>query len=178
MTDVSVVIPTAKTTVKTTDSLPDVDTHIIGDEYTLNEARNEGVRRATTDTIVVMDDDLAFPEPVFWRVVAAVDDDTLVGVADWDYGWIAGRVMAFRKSLWEAVGGFDERLGSHMGDTKFALDAQRHGYSLKRVPRDVFYHEPHDRDITAWDHAWRGVYLAFRHPRHAPRLFRGLTGLR
>lgn len=172
MTSVSVVIPTLSDDPLTLESLPaDVERHVERDG-TLNEARNRGVRRAETDVVAVLDDDLVFDADLLDQWTDRVDEETLLGLADWDYGWVAGRVMVFHTSLWEAAGGFDERLGSHMGDTKFALDVLAAGGELERIPREVVYHEPHDRDITAWDHVWRGLYLATQHPLKAPYIAR------
>lgn len=174
--DITVVIPSAKDRVRTTDSIPSRVPVRVEREGSLNEARNRGVRHASTDVVAVMDDDIAFPHEMIQDLQQRATPDTLLGLADWDYGWIAGRVMVFHRDLWETVGGFDERLQSHMADTEFAISALRHGYQLERIPRELFHHEPHERSITAWDHAWRGLYLAAKHPRYAPRLARGLLG--
>ncbi len=172
MTSISVVIPTLANTPLTLDSIPDdIPVHVERDG-TLNEARNRGVRTAETETVAILDDDLVFDVDLLDQWAARVDEDTLLGLADWDYGWIAGRVMVFEKRLWERAGGFDERLRSHMGDTKFALDVLAGGGELERIPREVVYHEPHDRDISTWDHAWRGLYLATQHPTKAPHIAR------
>lgn len=176
MTDsnISIVIPSANEHVRTTDSVPDGVPYSVEREGTLNEARNRGVRQAETDLVAIMDDDISFPEGTLDELAHRARPDTLLGIADWDYGWVAGRVMVFHRDLWEDVGGFDERLRSHMADTEFALSALRNGCDLERIPREVFYHDPHDRSIGAWDHAWRGLYLAAKHPRFAPRLAKGL----
>lgn len=170
-----VVVPTTvdeTDEVLTLESIPDdVPVHIERDG-TLNEARNRGVSATESELVLVLDDDLVFDAYLLDEWAERVDETTLLGLADWDYGWIAGRVMAFQKRLWEDVGGFDERLRSHMGDTKFALDALSDGYDLERIPREVVYHEPHGRDISAWDHVWRGLYLATQHPMTAPYLAR------
>lgn len=175
-TNIEVVIPSIKDDVRTLDSIPDHIPVSVEREGSLNEARNRGVRQADAEFVAIMDDDISFPTETLDELASRASTDTLLGIADWDYGWIAGRVMGFHKDLWRDAGGFDERLQSHMADTEFALSALRHGYDLERIPREVFYHEPHSRSITTWDHAWRGLYLAMKHPRHAPRLARGLIG--
>lgn len=169
---VSVVIPTIKYRVRTVESIPEgVEFSVYGDQAgTLSEARNMGVRLADAETVVIMDDDIAFSEALFWDVVERVDGETLVGMRDWDFDLVAGRVMAFRKSLWEAVGGFDERLGSHMADSDFAIKAAKAGYSIEQIPQDAIDHEDHERTITTTDRAWRLAYLCAKHPTWAPRL--------
>jgi len=174
--DLTVVIPSAKDDVRTLDSIPDNVPVSVEREGTLNEARNRGVRNADTEVVAIMDDDISFPAGTLDELAGRASPGTLLGLADWDYGWIAGRVMVFHTSLWRDVGGFDERLRSHMADTEFAISTLRRGYELERIPREVFHHEPHARSIGTWDHVWRGLYLAGKHPRYAPRLARGLIG--
>ena len=168
--DVSVVIPSIKDDVLTLESVPEDVPVSVEREGSLNEARNRGVRNADTDIVAILDDDIAFSEELFEALVEAVDDDVLLGVADWEFGLVAGRVMIFHKLLWKEIGGFDERLRSHNGDTDFALRAHDAGYSVETVPRDLFYHEDHKRSITTWDRAWRLAYLCGKHVRYAPYL--------
>lgn len=166
--DVSVVIPSIKDEVLTLESVPEGVPVSVEREGSLNEARNRGVRNADTDIVAILDDDIAFSEELFDALVESVEEDTLLGVADWEFGLVAGRVMIFHKSLWRNIGGFDERLRSHNGDTDFALRAHDAGYQVMTVPRDLFYHEEHERSITTWDRAWRLAYLCGKHVRYAP----------
>ncbi len=170
MDGVSVVIPSIKDEVVTLESVPDgVDTQVVR-EGTLNEARNLGVRRAKHDRIVVLDDDIAFTERFFRELAQRIERGTLRGYPDWDYGLVAGRVMAFHRSDWEQVGGFDEFLRSHMGDTEFSLKFRSSGFRVEQIDSEEITHEPHERSVTTWDRAWRTVYLAVKYPRDAPRL--------
>lgn len=168
--DVSVVIPSIKDEILTLESVPEGVPVSVEREGSLNEARNRGVRNADTDIVAILDDDIAFSEELFDALVESVEEDTLLGVADWEFGLVAGRVMTFHKSLWRNIGGFDERLRSHNGDTDFALRAHDAGYQVRAVPRDLFYHEEHERSITTWDRAWRLAYLCGKHVRYAPYL--------
>ncbi|MFB6177328.1 MAG: glycosyltransferase family 2 protein, partial [Halobaculum sp.] len=136
MPDVSVVVPTINEQVLTRESVPDGVPVIVARGGTLNQARNRGVERAETERVIVLDDDVRFSQEFFWSVVDRIAPDRLVGMADWNYGLIAGRLMAFTKSLWRSVGGFDERLRSHMGDTDFAISAAERGYDIERIPQD------------------------------------------
>lgn len=165
---VSVVIPSIKDDVLTVESVPERISVSIEREGSLNEARNRGVRKADSEIVAIFDDDIAFSEDLFETLVDSVDENTLLGVGDWEFGLVAGRVMIFYKSLWENIGGFDERLRSHNGDTDFALRAHDAGYSVKTIPRDLFYHEDHERSITTWDRAWRLAYICGKHLRYAP----------
>jgi glycosyltransferase involved in cell wall biosynthesis len=178
MHNVTVVIPTISEDVLTRRSIPDNINIIIARDGTLNEARNAGINEAETKKIMLMDDDVQFSEDFFWDIVDRIAPDKLVGMADWNYDLVAGRLMGFRKSTWAEVGGFDERLRSHMGDTDFAIACAKRGYEIERIPQSEIHHEGPPGAIErtgAWDHAWRGLYLAAKHPRYAPRLFRGMV---
>lgn len=174
MNSTTIVIPTLEDSPLTLESLPENIPVRVEREGSLNEARNRGVREASTPFVLVMDGDLRFPPELLERFTVRLDEETLVGLADWDFGLIAGRVMGFHQNLWADVGGFSELLGSHMGDTDFALRAWRAGYDLEGVPRELLYHEPHSRSISMWDRVWRLAYLAASHPRDAPRLAKGV----
>lgn len=167
MTDYEIVIPTIKDEILTLESIPeDVPVHVER-EGSLNEARNRGISKVESPLVLLMDDDIAFERETLDMLVERSDPDTLLGIEDWDYGLVAGRVMVFHRSLWEDVGGFDERLGSHMADTDFSLKTKEAGYDIETLPRDTFYHEEHERSVTTWDRAWRLVYLCVKHPRNA-----------
>ncbi|WP_440005425.1 glycosyltransferase family 2 protein [Halomicrococcus sp. SG-WS-1] len=166
----AVVIPSIKDEIRTLESIPEDVPVTVEKTGTLNEARNHGVRETDADVIVIMDDDIAFSEELFYSLIDRVDQDTLLGVKDWEFGLVAGRVMVFHRKLWEDVGGFDEQLRSHNGDTDFSIKAHRAGYDVLTVPRSLFDHEEHERSITTWDRVWRLGYLCTKHPRYVPLL--------
>ena len=168
--DVSVVIPSIKNDVLTLESIPEDIPVSVEQEGTLNEARNRGVRHAEHDVIAILDDDIALSEALFDNLVEMVDKRTVVGAADWEFGLLAGRVMLFHRDVWRDVGGFDERLRSHNGDTDFSIKAHDAGYELVRFPREIVRHEEHSRSITTWDRGWRLAYLCGKHPDYAPHL--------
>lgn len=168
--EVSVVIPSIKNDVLTLESVPEDVSVSVEREGTLNEARNRGVRHADHDVIAILDDDIAFSEALFDDLVGMVDRRTVVGAADWEFGLLAGRVMLFHRDIWREVGGFDERLRSHNGDTDFSIKIHDAGYDLVRFPREIIRHEEHSRSITTRDRAWRLAYLCGKHPEYAPHL--------
>lgn len=171
--DVEVVIPTIKDEILTLESIPDaIETHVMRDG-TLNEARNLGVRACDSEIIVIMDDDIAFSEELFWNLIEMATPNRLVGLADPEFGFILGRVMIFYKSMWEEIGGFDEKLRSHNGDTDFAIRSHQHGFEIVRVPENIVYHKDHERSITKFDRLWRLAYLCVKHPRYLPLLLSG-----
>ena len=177
MAEVTVVIPTISDEVLTEESIPNSVPVVVVREGTLNEARNIGVEAAETEKILLLDDDVRFSESFFWELVDQIESEKLIGMADWNYGLVAGRLMGFTKSTWREVNGFDERLRSHMGDTDFAIAFHKRGYEIERVPQSEIHHEGPPGAIertNAWDHAWRGVYLATKHPRYMWLLFKGM----
>lgn len=178
MAEVTVVVPTISEKVITKESVPTDVPVVVVRNGTLNEARNIGVDRAETERILLLDDDVRFSEAFFRDVVNQIEPTKLVGIEDWNYGLVAGRLMGFTKSTWRDVGGFDERLRSHMGDTDFSIEFHKRGFDIERVPQEDIHHEGPPGAIErtdAWDHAWRGLYLAAKHPRYAGRLFRGMV---
>lgn len=176
-TESEVVIPTLiddRDEILTLDSVPESIPVHIQREGSLNEARNRGVASVDDPTVVVMDDDIGFSEDVFKRLIDLVDRQTLVGLADADFGMLKGRVMAFHTDLWEDIGGYNEDLHSHAGDTDFCIRALQAGYQITRFPDNYVYHREHARSISAWDRLWRLGYLAGYYPRFAPLLFAGV----
>lgn len=177
MGEVTAVIPTISEEVLTKKSIPEEVEVIVVREGTLNEARNAGIDAAKTEKIILLDDDVRFSEDFFNNIVDRIDANKLIGMEDWNYDLVAGRLMGFNKSTWSDVGGFDERLRSHMGDTDFAIACHKRGYEIEQIPQSKIHHEGPPGAIertNAWDHAWRGLYLAAKHPRYAYKLFLGM----
>lgn len=175
MTDetVEVVIPTIKEDVLTLDSIPEsIPTHVIR-TGTLNQARNIGVGKCDSDIVVIMDDDIKFSSEFFEYLINISEPDKLIGLADREFGLILGRTMVFFKSLWERLGGFNEKLKSHNGDTDFAIRAHKQGYDVVRLPENIVFHKEHERSVTLYDRLWRILYLSIKYPRYAPLLCTG-----
>jgi len=179
MADVTVVIPTLKQSrseIPTLDCVPEGVPVKIQRESPISKARNRGVERADTEYVIELDDDIEFDEALWEEVLETVDRGTVIGMADWDYGLIVTRLIAFPREAWTTVGGFDERLGSHMEDTDFAIKLDHAGYELRSIPQERIEHVPHENRISTTDRAWRLVYLCLKHPRYARRLIRGTLG--
>lgn len=179
MTDVTVVIPTLKESrsdITTLNSVPESVPVNIQSESPISTARNLGVERADTEYVIQLDDDIRFGRELWDEVLEIVDRETVVGMEDWDYGLVVTRLMAFHREAWVEVGGFDERLGSHMEDTDFAIKLDHAGYDLQSIPQDRIEHVPHENRISTRDRAWRLIYLSLKHPRYAQRLITGTIG--
>jgi len=176
MHDVTVIIPTLKESrdeIPTIESIPDGVPVNIQRESPISRARNRGVELADTEYAVQLDDDIRFDRELWDELLATIDRHTVMGMADWDYDLIVTRMIGFHRDVWEEIGGFDERLGSHMEDTDFAIKAEKHGCELVPVDQDRIEHVPHENRISTFDRAWRLAYLCLKHPQYAGRLARG-----
>lgn len=176
MSDITVVIPTLKQSrdeIPTIESIPEGIPVNIQRESPISRARNRGVERADTEYIVQLDDDIRFERELWDELVNTIDRHRMMGMADWDYNLIVTRMIGFHRDVWKETGGFDERLGSHMEDTDFAIKAEKHGCELVSIEQDRIEHVPHENRIRTFDRVWRLVYLCAKHPRYAGRLMRG-----
>jgi glycosyltransferase involved in cell wall biosynthesis len=179
---VTVVVPTARQSVLTVDSLPDdVPVEIRRDEG-LNRARNAGVEAAETGAVIIMDDDLAFEEDWFRSFVRRVEENPDVVFAArgtgilpevrWPTGFEPGlgRVMGFHREAWRATGGFPVPC-AHGGDTDFLISAYEHGYDVVAIDHE-WDHRDDEEDVysLADNLAWLW-FLLRRNPRLVgPRL--------
>jgi GT2 family glycosyltransferase len=60
---------------------------------------------------------------------------------DAEVGAVSGAAFAIPRTLFEALGGFDERFGMYMEDTDLSLRARLAGYRCLYVARAVVYHD-------------------------------------
>jgi len=137
MPDISIIIPTldADATLGCESKLRDspVDAElIVRDDGSASAARNAGIREATTEKLVFLDDDSVPRGDYFQRVSALLDEHPAVtgrirdtgaryirpvSSSDYDQGedghvteTVVGCNMALRRAVIEDIGGFDERL--------------------------------------------------------------------
>ena len=118
------------------------------------KATNLGIKQATGDYIVLMNNDLVLleqPKDQWLEMLRAPFDSDKVGVTgpvkfDWDCGGNTYECMAFwlvmmRRELFTEIGILDEIYSPGMGeDGDFCIRATRAGYSLVGVPHDVKGH--------------------------------------
>lgn len=114
-------------------------------------AVNEGIRKASSSYVVLLDDDsFLMPQPRdlwFKMLLAPFLEDPKMGAAG-PFGQTyedLGQVLhsgctLYRKSILEEIGLFDEAFNpGYMGDEDVAIRIRKAGYSLVRVPKG---HEP------------------------------------
>lgn len=165
--NVSIIIPTARDEIVTTDTVPPEAEVVIRRDDGLNVARNAGVAAAENEWIVIVDDDIDFPTETVAETIAEMDKRTLAGLADFPpLRWIIGRLMIFHESLWREVGGFDESR-HHGGDTDFAIRVERHGGRVVQLDREAVPHYDEDtgEGMDTLGHLEWMLYLTRRHPR-------------
>lgn len=172
--NISVVIPTLEGDPLTLSSVPEsVETIVIG-EGNRAEARNLGVERASGEIIVFCDDDIRFDEEFFWESVNRVEQGTILGLADFDFGLLLTRFLVVTRRDFEVIGGFDEEF-NHMEDTEFCLRARSHNIDLVLIPREEVYHEDHESvGQSHWPTLKNTIKISLRYPRSAPNILRGL----
>jgi len=145
---VSVIIPTInESQPKTVQSIPDDCETIVVREGNRAEARNLGALRASHDTLVFCDDDIAFSRDWFRTQLTRLEQNEVRGLEDFGCGYILTRFMAIHRADFRRVGGFNPDL-DHMEDTDFAMRAAQDGLEVTQLPRDAVDHDPHDNDIT------------------------------
>jgi len=165
--NISIVIPTARDEIITTNTVPPESEVVVRRDEGLNVARNAGVRAAENDWIVIADDDIDFPTETVTETIAKIDKQTLAGLADFPpLRWIIGRLMIFHKNIWCEVGGFDESR-HHGGDTDFAIRVERHGGRVVQLSREDVPHYDEDtgEGMNTLGHLEWMWYLTRRHPR-------------
>jgi GT2 family glycosyltransferase len=162
--------------------------------------RNLGIQAATSECIVITDDDCEVPATWLRDLVAAFEIDPHIGVVfgnvvpaphDQAAGFIPAYVrtepflactmrdkqqvegisacMGLRRSVWQALGGFDEMLGAGApftsgGETDFAMRALLAGYAIYETPRVWLTHHGFrtwSQGDTLIDRYWYGTGAMF-----------------
>ncbi len=89
---------------------------------------------------------------------------------------ILGAFMLIRRSVWEAIGGFDERYFFFFEETDFCLQARRRGWKVFHLPQVQVWHEQGQsaRQMPAATRIeyWRSRYAYFQ--KHRCPLTRGV----
>jgi glycosyltransferase involved in cell wall biosynthesis len=172
--DVSVVVPSAREEVLTTDSVPpEVEDVQVRRDEGLNRARNAGVENAAHDLVVILDDDLVFSEDWFRGLVGRVRDNPdavftargtgILPKLSWPPGFEPGmgRVMAFHRHVWQDAS-FPEPC-SHGGDTDFFMSAYENGYTVTGIDHEWDHLDDEEDRYTVSDNLEWLWFLTRRH---------------
>jgi GT2 family glycosyltransferase len=135
----------------------------------LNFARNRGIRAAAGARIMLCDaDDEVSPQWLCTMVDALDRHDVVGGALDTErlndplirppshnqatelprvagHRYAVGANIGFRRSVWTAIGGFDERFAGGYDDTDFCLRAQDAGFTIGFEPSAVVHYRLRDR---------------------------------
>lgn len=132
---VSVVIPSIRSEVLTLRSLEGLPAEIIIERSGPNNdvARNLGVKKSKNSIVVIMDDDIAFPQSWFIYYVRKVRK----GVAFWND---PPMTLFVTKEDFIAAGGFDESIKGGGGEYELRLALESIGVKVLRPNTQNVYH--------------------------------------
>lgn len=144
---ISIIIPTAKNSVATLESLkscPFKHKVVVSREKGLGFARNWGARQAGDGLLVFMDDDLKL-DPEIWSLITATKRGTVKMYDDGTYKRLpySSRVLAIWSQDFWKVGGFDEDIRYYGEDVDFLIRALDAGLQQETLPTHLVTHIPH-----------------------------------
>ena len=130
----------------------------------------DGVTASTGEVVLLLDDDVRLPPGFFWTLRALMASVPNVGVLSWRsegknpgqsqvalQGYlepatqIASYCYAFRRSVWDELGGFDTRFKFYCIDSDFALRAMLAGHPCYRVWWPLVPHDEHGGAVDTVD---------------------------
>jgi GT2 family glycosyltransferase len=114
----------------------------------LNFARNRAIEAGRAAKVALCDADDEVSPQWLRRMVEALDRFDVVGGAlethelpnSLGRPYAVGANLAFRREVWEAIGGFDARFAGGCDETDFCLRAQDAGYTIGFDPRAVVHY--------------------------------------
>ncbi|MEK6942245.1 MAG: glycosyltransferase family A protein [archaeon] len=101
-------------------------------------ARNNGIKKARNEFIVIMDDD-CIPGKNWLQCLIDGFSSPKIGIVS-SYDLYGGTSTAFRKQILDRVGGFDEEYGYYREDTDLVFRIMEKGFKSRLVRAD-FLHE-------------------------------------
>lgn len=146
-----------------------------------NTARNAGVAAARADRVLLCDADDVVDEDWLEVMATALETASLVGgrlerlrlneeyVRRWGrpagiggitdvMGFLpfpSGACCGFRRTVWEQLGGFDERYAGGGDETEFFWRAQLAGHRLEDVPRAIVHYRMRSTPREMWRQSYR-----------------------
>jgi len=112
----------------------------LGNNHGVCHARNLGIALATGEIIVNMDAD-CLPTKDWLKELIEPFKDKKVGVVS-SYGAFGGTSTAFRKTILDKVGCYDEEFVYYREDTDITFRIIEAGYEFKRIPKNFEHLHP------------------------------------
>jgi GT2 family glycosyltransferase/spore maturation protein CgeB len=124
-------------------------------------ARNQGIRSANTEYLVLMDNDVVVSKGWIEEMFEASQEADIVGLEGWqlDYNhapclkcasssdrmdYLGGACNLFKRKVFETAGMLDEGFGkAYFEDVDISIRAKAHGFKLKWLPTSKIVHKEH-----------------------------------
>ncbi len=146
---------------------------VLQKKCTVAQGRNEAIRRARNTIIVSTDMGTRLAPDWFENIVAKFDEDPDLDVVAGNYEYVyptknglsraeyyyknrgrakmvpgflpSSRNIAYKKSVWERIGGYQECLTNATDDTIFAHEIHAHGFRVVFAPDSLVYWNRHEK---------------------------------
>ncbi len=127
------------------------------DNLGFGAGQNFAIARGTSDFVLVVNPDIKFEADALTAVVSLAAAD-LPFIASWELrqkpyehpkhydpvtwetNWSSHASILLRRSAWQAVGGYDERIFLYAEDVDLSYRLRRAGYHLRYCPKAVVWH--------------------------------------
>ena len=142
--DITFIISTNRDTNQTIDSIPPESKTIISNPSQLGQATHDGVKKSTTEWIVICDDDIEFSLTFIDFICQLADKNTVIGLAGYyPSPFVIGRFMLFHIAVFNTIGPFAIR--AHGDETEWCMRAVKKGFKVVKIPRESVTHIPHTK---------------------------------
>lgn len=134
----------------------------------LSSARNFGIQNASSDFILTLDADDKYEPTFIEKGLSVLNESQEIGVVsswvlrfkdskeisvikpngktieDFLFQNAANGTSLFRKTCWEAVGGYDEKMKTGYEDWDFYIRVCAYGWNVYIIPEILFFYRQHD----------------------------------
>ncbi|MDO8633687.1 MAG: glycosyltransferase family A protein [archaeon] len=156
---------------------------VINEERSLPcKARNNGIKAAKNDVVVIMDDD-CIPEKKWLSKIVNGFDDKKTGIVT-SYSRFGGTSTAFRRETLDKIGGYDEEYGYYREDTDLVFRVMEKGFEARFVDAGFVHEHEIEKPKGLLGLAWYALERAKYHKNDVllykkhPRLAKGFLGVK
>lgn len=153
----SLLIPTNKDSIRAFDCplvFEYVDEMFFSETVGISKARNELSRRATQDRFIFADDDIIIKREG-WEFIQALPVDMVAMLEGRNHP--ISRLMVVPRSIFNQMGGFDERIKHNAEDLDFYWSCLENGVGVQVIPGGFVDHKAHkerDRLLNYFESAY------------------------